>query len=115
MPLIIFKGQKLKRKIVVEEKGIYLIQVEGTAELVSGSTRSTVMWKLQLDNGGGFSDLAGTNRGTYHRTNGNDISSMSISKIITANVGDKIRLIANANQNNLQTYDNGCHLIVEKK
>ena len=101
--------------ITFNEDGIYQIQVEATAELVSGTTRSTVTWRLQFDNSGSFSTLAGTMRGSYHRTNGNDINSISITKLVDAVAGSKIRLVAVANQNNLQTYIDGCHMVVEKK
>ena len=101
--------------ITINKKGTYLFMVEGTAELVSGNTRSVVLWSLELDDGTGYAQLPGTVRGSYHRQDDYDYTSISIIKIITAEIGHKIRFVAVANKTNVQTLDNGCHLIVEKK
>jgi len=102
-------------EVTINTDGVYLFQYEGTAERVSGNTRTNCNWWMELDNGSGFTVLAGTQRGSYHRQNNYSETSIPITKLLSLMNGDKIRFVAQANETSLQTLDNGCHLVVEKK
>lgn len=99
----------------VTEDGWYLIIAECAAELGSGTSRSNAEWRLSLNEGGGYSEIAGTRSGTYHRTDGDDQGAMTIHRLIELNNGDLVKLQGMDDGNDVQTMVNGCRFFVERK
>jgi hypothetical protein len=102
-------------EITFLKKGDYKITIDAGADLSSGSTRSEVDWELKFDSGTSYVMIPGTYRGTYHRNSTQNKESISITKMIPADINNKLKLVAIADNNNLETIDSGCILHIERK
>jgi len=77
--------------VTVTEDGFYEISYQVTARLNSG-TRSGFNAKLQLDAGGGFSDVAGSQAYHYGRIISETQGTSSATVILSLSAGDSIRI-----------------------
>ncbi len=102
-------------EVTINANGWYLITAECAAELGSGTGRSHAEWRLVLDTGGGYTEIPGTIGGTYHRTDADDQSTMSITRLIELTNGDLLKLQGQDGGNDVQTMINGCRLFIERK
>lgn len=94
--------------VTIGADGFYLIsyQVGGDDP---GATRTSIKANLQLDTGGGYSNVTGSEVWGYTRT-ANDPGTASGSVVLSLSSGDKIRLVASALDTSFDTEPNGSAL-----
>ena len=98
-------------EITITESGWYKIEIDVFAETTAG--RDSAQWWIMIDTGGGYSEMAGTRAGTYHRTPGNDEATGTIHRLYEFSVDDKIKL-QGAGDSGVFTAPDGVRFMITK-
>lgn len=98
-------------QITITDAGQYKIEYQVSGDL-AGGTRSGLIAKLQIDTGGGYADIPGTERTAYGRVIGEYMGTASGSIIIDAGAGDKIQLVAAGTTQSFTSMADGSALII---
>lgn len=81
--------------VTVINSGLYIIAFRVSTEISSGSARSTSKAWLELDTGGGFSEVDGSRGFMYNRNSTAGDNSCSITVVLDLSAGDQLRIRAN--------------------
>lgn len=81
-------------EITINVTGTYNIVYKATTEITSGSLRTNVEFRLQVDTGGGYVDVDRSKSNSTNRTTGAGPNTTYSSNIIDMTAGDKIKLTA---------------------
>lgn len=95
--------------------GDYKVSYDVNADDTSNS-RVKGNWWLEVDDGGGFAEVAGTRRGTYHRNSSQGENSASCVIILELTVGDIVRIRGQRTSGggNIFAIADGVSLTIEK-
>jgi len=99
----------------LDQEYVFLISYDVAADN-DGSARSKLHWWLEMDTGSGFTEVAGTRRGTYHRNSTQGEGSSSATILMALDSGYKLRIrgqrISGGDANPVS---NGVSLVVDKR
>lgn len=106
-------------EVTIEVAGDYKVTYDVTADNLdtsgASSARHFALWKLQVNSGAGYGDIAGTIRGTYHRTSAAGEGSASCTIIYTFAADDKVKLVGRSDHaTDVVTVAQGCAMTIEK-
>jgi len=102
-------------EITINTGGDYIVTVDLSADSSDGSARLHGDWWVETDTGAGYSELAGTRGATYHRISSDGKDSASITRIITFDEGDKIKVVGVSDSASaITTLPNGCRITLRR-
>jgi len=103
--------------ITFNSAGIYNITYKATTEITTGIKRTNVEFKLQIDTGGGYTDIDRSKSNVTNRTTGSGPETTYSTNILTIASGDKIKLTAIkvvSGVSTVKTVDNQTNIIIFK-
>jgi hypothetical protein len=87
-----FSYSTITGEMTANVAGKFVVQIDIGIEQVGGNSRSEGRFKVQLDTGGGYADLAGAMGNIYSRQTSQGEGGVSITFVWNTNIGDKIRV-----------------------
>ena len=101
--------------VTIATAGRYAVTARVTTETSVGTTRSDSEVKIQLDSGGGFTDVPGSFGAIYNRTLAQGRGTATIKVILDLGVGDQIKVQSqrSSGPDNLILCPNACSLTLE--
>ena len=81
-------------EVTINKEGTYVITYRVSLEVVGSNTRSGGRAWLEIDTGGGFSEVDGSRAYTYNRQQGDSENTAVAMVILDLNVGDELRVRA---------------------
>lgn len=101
-------------EITINTAGQYLVDYQCTMDAI-GTARYIVRHWLETDTGSGYSELAGTRTGSYHRTTNDAIDNGNIRRYAVFSAGDKLKAVAQADANGvIRTLADSCRMSIER-
>jgi hypothetical protein len=102
--------------IELDEDGVYQITYYVTTNTVFGGTRSDSEARLLIDTGSGYTEEPGTLSVMYNRNIAQGASNGSVTIVKSLSATDKIKIQARrrSGADNIETYPNGCGIVIRK-
>lgn len=102
--------------VIFNVSGTYKIIYKATTAITSGVLRTNIEFKLQIDTGGGYTDVVGSQANTTNRTTGSGPSTVHSTNYITVSTGDELKLVGKqlVGTSTVKTVANQTNLVIER-